>query len=81
MTPQDICDCQAVTNPTNTVYATKRLIGRPFDDPQTAKEAQVRRASSYSLECISALYCIHNFQVSNLYPWNIYQKGTVFLTN
>jgi len=30
---------QAVTNPTNTVYATKRLIGRAFDDPQTAKEA------------------------------------------
>jgi L1 cell adhesion molecule like protein len=30
---------QAVTNPTNTVYATKRLIGRSFDDPQTAKEA------------------------------------------
>lgn len=32
---------QAVTNPTNTVYATKRLIGRPFDDPQTEKEAKM----------------------------------------
>lgn len=32
---------QAVTNPTNTVYATKRLIGRQFDDPQTSKEAQM----------------------------------------
>ena len=34
---------QAVTNPTNTVYATKRLIGRQFDDPQTSKEAKVGR--------------------------------------
>lgn len=32
---------QAVTNPTNTVYATKRLIGRGYDDPQTQKEAKV----------------------------------------
>jgi molecular chaperone DnaK len=32
---------QAVTNPTNTVYATKRLIGRAFDDAQTQKEMKV----------------------------------------
>ena len=31
---------QAVTNPTNTLYATKRLIGRAFEDPQTQKEAK-----------------------------------------
>lgn len=34
---------QAVTNPTNTVYATKRLIGRGFKDEQTQKEMKVRQ--------------------------------------
>jgi len=32
---------QAVTNPTNTVYATKRLIGRGFKDEQTQKEMKM----------------------------------------
>eukprot|EP00898_Chlorokybus_atmophyticus_P009065 jgi/Chlat1/915/Chrsp108S01356 len=32
---------QAITNPTNTVYATKRLIGRKYDDPVTQKEAKM----------------------------------------
>lgn len=32
---------QSVTNPLNTVYATKRLIGRQFDDAQTQKELKM----------------------------------------
>uniref|UniRef100_A0A0C9S5P5 TSA: Wollemia nobilis Ref_Wollemi_Transcript_12558_2630 transcribed RNA sequence n=1 Tax=Wollemia nobilis TaxID=56998 RepID=A0A0C9S5P5_9CONI len=32
---------QAVTNPTNTVFGTKRMIGRRFDDPQTQKEMKM----------------------------------------
>lgn len=30
-----------MTNPTNTVYATKRLIGRAFKDEQTQKEMKM----------------------------------------
>ncbi len=32
---------QAVTNPENTVFAIKRLIGRPYDDPTVAKDQKM----------------------------------------
>jgi len=32
---------QAVTNPTNTLYAIKRLIGRTYNDPTTAKDKEI----------------------------------------
>lgn len=38
---QLFCCLQAVTNPQNTVFATKRLIGRKFDDPLVKKEMQM----------------------------------------
>ncbi|MHA6333567.1 molecular chaperone DnaK [Qipengyuania sp. CAU 1752] len=32
---------QAVTNPDNTLFAIKRLIGRPFNDPTTKKDMEI----------------------------------------
>jgi molecular chaperone DnaK (HSP70) len=41
---------QAVQNPDCTFFATKRLIGRRFDDPLTQKDMKVSRASSHASE-------------------------------
>src|SRR5262247_4944833 len=32
---------QAVTNPTSTVYAVKRLIGRKFDSPEVKRSTEI----------------------------------------
>ena len=64
---------QAVTNPENTVFAIKRLIGRTYDDPTVAKDKKMvpfeiikadngdawvkSRGEKYAPSQISALSC------------------------
>ena len=43
---------QSITNPENTVYAIKRLIGRRYDDPVTEKD---KAMVPYHISCVETM--------------------------
>ena len=52
---------QGVTNPENTLFAIKRLIGRPFDDPMTLKDIDLvpySIAVSYTHLTLPTIYSV-----------------------
>lgn len=59
---------QAVTNPQNTVYATKRLIGRQYSDPLVQKEGQARIFSLLARDCTN---CDTNCDAEKPLFWSV----------